>query len=467
MIGKQFKGFNTYFILLTILVLVAASTWLIPGAEYGTTTVEGREVVDPDTFRYIDSSQPQGLAAVAMAPIRGFVDAALIVGFVLIVGGAFGVFQRTKAIDSGVLALARAHKVSHLVRLLTIPIFMLLFSLGGAVFGMSEEVIPFILIFVPLAMILGYDSITGIAIPFIGAGAGFAGAFLNPFTIGVAQGIADIPLFSGISYRLVCWLVVTGVSIAYVMVYAARVKAHPEKSRMRAEDSEKRRNLDTDQLQDFDGMTGKDKLVLYTFATGMAILIFGVLRYQWYIEEIAAVFLVTGLAVGIVSRLSVADISDAFIKGAKDLVGTALLIALARGILVIARDGQIIATILHSLSAAVGSFHPVVSSQMMFLVQTVLNFFVPSGSGQAALTMPIMAPLADLVGVTRQTAVLAFQFGDGFSNLIIPTSGVLMGVLTLGGVPWEKWVRWVLPLEGLYLLVGLLLLVPPYFMNWF
>lgn len=465
MTRRRFKAPNTYFILLSILVLVAALTWVIPGAEYGMTEVGGREVVDPDTFRYIDS-RPQGLAAVFMAPIRGFVDAALIVGFVLIVGGAFGVFQRTKALDSGVIALAKAHKVSRLVRLLTIPIFMLLFSLGGAVFGMSEEVIPFILIFVPLALTLGYDSITGVAIPFVGAGAGFAGAFLNPFTIGVAQGIADLPLFSGLSYRFLCWLVVTAVAIAYVMVYAARVKTTPEKSRTSEEDTEKRRNLDTDQLENFSGMTKRDKLVLLTFAAGMAVLIFGVLRYKWYIEEIAAVFLVTGIVVGIVGRMRVADISDAFIKGAGTLVGTALIIALARGILVIARDGQIIATILHSLAAAVESFHPIVSSQMMFMVQTALNFFVPSGSGQAALTMPIMAPLADLVGVTRQTAVLAFQFGDGFSNLIIPTSGVLMGVLSLGGVPWEKWARWILALEGIYLVVGCLLLVPPYLTGW-
>ena len=465
MTQRRFKAPNTYFILLTILALVAALTWLIPGAEYSTTTVEGREVVDPDTFRYVDS-QPQGLAAIFIAPIKGFVDAALIVGFVLIVGGAFGVFQRTKAIDSGVMALAGAHKVSRLVRLLTIPLFMLLFSLGGAVFGMSEEVIPLILIFVPLALTLGYDSITGVAIPFVGAGAGFAGAFLNPFTIGVAQGIADLPLFSGLTYRFLCWLVITGVAIAYVMFYAARVKTAPEKSRTWVEDNEKRRNLDTDQVENFSGMTGKDKLVLLTFAAGMAVLIFGVLRYKWYIEEIAAVFLVTGIAVGIVARLTAADISEAFIKGAGALVGTALVIALARGILVVARDGQIIATILHSLSAAGESFHPIVSSQMMFMVQTVLNFFVPSGSGQAALTMPIMAPLADLVGVTRQTAVLAFQFGDGFSNLIIPTSGVLLGVLTLGGVPWEKWARWILPLEVIYLVVGCLLLVPPYLMGW-
>ncbi|UCD38715.1 MAG: putative basic amino acid antiporter YfcC, partial [Fidelibacterota bacterium] len=344
--------------------------------------------------------------------------------------------------------------------------FMLLFSLGGAVFGMSEETIPFVLIFVPLAMRLGYDSITGVAIPFVGAGAGFAGAFLNPFTVGVAQGIAEVPLFSGLSYRFVCWLVVTAAAIAYVMIYAAKVKAAPEKSPTHAEDEEKRSSLEAGQSDEFSGMTRQDKAVLLTFAAGMVVLVYGVLRHGWYIEEIAAVFLVTGLAVGIVGRLPAGIITESFLGGAKDLVGTALIIALARAILVVARDGHIVATILHSLSSVVEGFHPIISSQLMFGVQTVLNFFVPSGSGQAALTMPIMAPLSDLVGVTRQTAVLAFQFGDGFSNLIIPTSAVTMGVLTLGGIPWERWARWILPLEGIYLVIGCLLLIPPYLLGW-
>ena len=462
---KKFKSPNTYFILSSILVIMAILTWIIPASEYNTMMVGEREVVDPETFHYVDR-QPQGIGPLFMAPIRGFVDAAEIIGFVLIVGGVFGVFQRTKAIDSGILALAKAHKVSKTVQILTIPLFMLLFSLGGAIFGMAEETIPFILIFVPLAWTLGYDSVTGVAIPFIGAGAGFAGAFLNPFTVGVAQGIADVPLFSGLSYRFVCWLVVTTVAIAYVMIYAAKVKADPEKSPVFELDREKKQNLDSKQLEDFGGMSGRDKWVLLTFATGMVMLVVGVLSFGWYIEEIAALFLFTGIAVGVVGRLSVGDITDSFLKGAKDLVGTALIIALARAILVVAKDGNVIATILHALSSAIESFHPIVSSQLMFGVQTLLNFFVPSGSGQAALTMPIMAPLADLVGVTRQTAVLAFQFGDGFSNMIIPTSAVAMGVLTLAGIPWEKWARWIIPLELIYLLVGCLLLIPPYLMNW-
>jgi len=462
---SRIKVPNTFFIIFSLIVLVAILTWIIPGSEYARVEVEGKQLVDPDTFRYVESN-PQGIGAILMAPIKGFVEAALIIGFVLIVGGAFGVFQKTKAIDSAIMGLAKAQQSSRLVEVLTIPLFMLLFSIGGAVFGMSEETIPFVLIFVPLALTLGYDSITGVAIPFIGAGAGFAGAFLNPFTVGIAQGIADVSLFSGLQYRLLAWVIITGIAIMFVMRYAAKVKRNPTSSVMYEKDEKKRKNLDTEEIDEFEGLSQRHKYVLWTFALGMGVLIFGVLRYHWYIEEIAAVFLATGIAVGVVGKLSLDELTNAFEDGAKALVGTAIIIGLARGILVVARDGHIIDTMLHSLSSIVANFHPIVSSQMMFIVQTFLNFFVPSGSGQAALTMPIMAPLSDLVGVTRQTAVLAFQFGDGFSNLIIPTSAVTMGVLMLADIPWEKWAKWILPLELLFLIAGLILLVPPYFMGW-
>ena len=200
---------------------------------------------------------------------------------------------------------------------------------------------------------------------------------------------------------------------------------------------------------------------------GLLVLVFGVLEYQWFIEEICAVFLITGIVVGYAGGLTSREISESFVKGAKDLVSTALVIALARGILIIVSDGKIIDTILYALSSPIGNLHPIVSSQAMFVTQTIINFFVPSGSGQAALTMPIMAPLGDLVNVSRQTAVLAFQFGDGFSNMIIPTSAVTMGVLTLAEIPWEKWAKWVLLLEVIFFVIGCLLLIPPYFFNWY
>ncbi len=463
-LGK-IKSPNTYFLLFSLLFVTAILTWIIPGGEYERIVVNGKEMVDGDSFRFIDS-KPQGIADILMSPAKGFVDAALIIGFVLLIGGAFGVFKKTAAVDSTIMSIAKAHGKSRVLRVLLIPVLMILFSLAGAIFGMSEEVIPFILVFVPMALILGYDTITGVAIPFVAAGAGFAGAFLNPFTVGIAQNIAQLPLFSGIVYRIICWLFITSVTIFFVVRYANKVKRNPELSLTYEQDKQKRKEINLSDIENHKGISTNHKLVLITFVLGILVLIYGVLSFGWYIEEISAVFLVLGILVGIVGRLSIKEITDSFISGAKDLVGTALVIALARGILILSQDGKIIDTMLYSLSQPISAMHPIVSSQAMFLVQTLINFFVPSGSGQAVLTMPIMAPLSDIVNVTRQTAVLAFQFGDGFSNMIIPTSAVTMGVLTLADIPWEKWARWILPLEIIFLIIGLLLLIPPYFISW-
>jgi len=462
----KLKAPNTFVIIFSFVILMALLTWIVPSGEYDRRGgVNERELVVNGSYKSVESN-PQGIDDILLSPIRGFVDASLIIGLILIVGGAFGVFQKTGAVESGIKSIATAYNKSAFVRKLMIPIFMLIFSLAGAIFGMGEELIPLILFFVPFALFLGYDSIVGVAIPFVGAGAGFAGAFLNPFTIGIAQNIADLPLFSGLEYRLVVWFFTTSTAIFFVTRYAKKVKSDPEKSITYQLDKEKKLKLNLDNLSDGEGIDRNHKFVLLTFLLGLLILIYGVLWHQWFIEEICAVFFITGIAVGIIGHLNAKGITDSFIAGAKDMISTALIIALARGIVIVAMDGRIIDTMLYHSSEVISLLHPIVSSQAMFLVQSFINFFVPSGSGQAALTMPIMAPLSDLVGVTRQTAVLAFQFGDGFSNMIIPTSAITMGVLTLADIPWEKWARWILPLQIIFIVLGLLLLVPPYFMNW-
>jgi len=461
----KLKAPNTFLIIFSLLIIVAVLTWIIPAGEYERTELHGRQVVQADSFTFTESN-PQNIDDVLLAPIRGFVDAALIIGLVLIVGGAFGIFHKTAALDAAILGIANIHNKSKAVQLFLIPLLMIIFSLAGATFGMSEEVIPFILVFVPLALMLGYDTITGIAIPFIGAGAGFAGAFLNPFTVGIAQDISGLQLFSGIGYRLFCWLIITLTAILFVTSYAKKIKRNPGLSITYNSDLQKKQEIKLSNVNDFSGLSFNHKIVLAAFILGLAVLVFGVLQYGWYIEEISAVFLFTGIMVGILGKLSVDEITSSFVQGAKDLAATALIIGLARGILILSQDGKIIDTILFALSNPISTFHPIISSQAMFIVQTMINFFVPSGSGQAVLTMPVMAPLSDLVNVSRQTAVLAFQFGDGFSNMIIPTSAVTMGVLALADVPWEKWARWLLPLEIIFLIVGLLLLIRPYFLAW-
>ncbi len=460
---KHLRLPNTFVLLFAILAMIALATWLVPGGQYDTHVVAGRAVVDPASFHYV-ASKPQGPVALMMAPIKGFVEAALIIGFVLIVGGAFAVLQKTDAIDSMIRSVVRAHAHSPVVRAALIPVFITMFSLGGATFGMSEEAIPFILIFVPLALALGYDSIVGVSIPFVGSQVGFAAAFLNPFNVGIAQGIAGVPVFSGMGYRVIVWCAATALTIGFMMWYAARVKKTPALSPTFDLDNIKRKELlpDTGELA---GMTGTHGAVLALFVGTLGIMVFGVVRYQWFIEEIAALFLVMAIVIGVVGRLDADQFVAAFLQGARDLVTTALVIALARGTMILARDAHIIDTMLHALMPLVQSSSPIFAAQKMFLIQSVINFFIHSGSGQAALTMPIMAPLADLVGVTRQTAILAFQFGE-FTTPMIPTSGITVGVLALARIPWLTWAKWMVPLQLMYLVLALALLIPPCLMNW-
>ncbi|MGD2067500.1 MAG: TIGR00366 family protein [Gemmatimonadota bacterium] len=475
------RALDTSLIIFGMIVLAAILTWIVPAGAFLKNTIEVpgagmREVVVPGSFEFLAQSEPQGLGAVLLAPIRGLVAAADIVAFVLIVGGAFSVLQATGAVDAGLRRLVSAAERSHHVDRLVIPIFMVLFSLGGAIFGMAEETIPFVLIFVPLARSLGYDAVVGVAIPFVGSQAGFAAAFLNPFTIGVAQGIADVPLFSGIGLRVVMWFITTSLAIAFVMWYAARVKREGGRSVVADLEAEARRAGDAGGSRDAGasdpgaapgtparrapdaGLTGRDKAVLLTFAAGIVLLVVGVIRWGWYIEEIAALFVGLGIALGVVGRMRPGEVSGAFMDGARALVATAVIIGLARGILIVLEDGQVIDTLLHAMASVVDDVGHTGSAEVMFAVQTALNFFVPSGSGQAALTMPIMAPLADLVGVTRQVAVLAYQLGDGFTNMIIPTNPVLIGAISLGGVPWERWAKWMLPLQVVFFGLGLVAL---------
>jgi uncharacterized ion transporter superfamily protein YfcC len=453
---------NTFVLLFAILALIALATWLVPGGKYETHLVDGKQLVDPSTFHYV-ASAPQGLVALMKAPIKGFVEAALIIGFVLIVGGAFAVVQATSAIDTAIRSIARAHAHSPLVRATLIPIFVTLFSLGGATFGMNEEVIPFVLIFVPLALALGYDTVTGVSIPFLGSQVGFGAAFLNPFNVGIAQGIAGVPVFSGMGYRLIVWAAATLVTIAFLMWYAARVKSNPALSPTFLLD-QTRRQEQPPVLAD-ERMTGRHAAVLAIFALALGTMVIGVVKFDWFVEEIAALFLAMAIVVGLVGRLGTDNWVASFMQGVKDLAPTALVIAIARATMIIARDAHIIDTMLHALMPLVQSSHPVFAAQKMYLIQSVINFFIHSGSGQAALTMPIMAPLADLVGVTRQTAILAFQLGE-LSTPMIPTSGITVGVLALARVPWLTWAKWMIPLQLIYLVLALALLVPPCLMQW-
>ena len=452
---SQMKMPNALVLIFSIMVLSALMTWVVPAGSFDRTLNEdGREVVVDGTFHHVNA-QPQGLFALLQAPLKGIQQTAEIIAFILLVGGVFAIIDKTQVIRAFIAHSADRMKTAGVW---VIPGGMLLFSVFGAVFGMSEEVIPFVLIFIPMAIALGYDSIVGVAIPFLGAGFGFAGAMLNPFTIGIAQGIAGLPLFSGMGYRLIVWALVTTVGTALVMRYAARVKRCPESSPVFELDTDRREAVAADRSLT---LNHRHRLILALFGATIVTMIIGVMKYHWFIAEIAGLFLGLGLASGLIARLDANTLADTFIAGVRDLVGAALVVGFARAILVLATDGLIIDTLLHSMARVISKLHPVISAQAMFIVQSILNFFVPSGSGKAALTMPIMAPLADLIGLSRQTAVLAYQLGDGLTNMIVPTSGVTMGVLAMAKMPWSTWAKWLWPIVLILTVLGCLLMIPP------
>ncbi len=454
---------DTLVVMLCLLALVMALTWLVPAGAYERYELAGRMVVRPGSYSQVEAA-PQMPWALFTAPLRGFVAAAEIIAFVFFIGGSFAVLNRTGAIHAGLCAAVAAVGRHPRARHALIPLLMVCFSLGGATFGMAEETLAFVLITIPLARSLGYDPLVGLAIPFVGTQVGFAGAFANPFTVGIAQGIAELPIFSGMGYRMIVWGLFTAIGIGFVMFYALRLERDPARGLALAAAQEG----EADPIRAGEWpLDGPRSVILALIGLTLAALVIGTTRLDWYITEISALFLALACAAALVHRLSVQGTVDAFYEGCRDMLVPAILIGFARSLLVVAEDGRIVDTMLHAMGQAVGDLPGYLSVQAMFLTQSGLNLFVPSGSGQAALTMPIMAPLSDLLGISRQTAVLAYQLGDGITNMIIPTSGLLMGLLAIARIPYGRWFRFILPLVLILSLAAMLLLIPPAtFMAW-
>jgi uncharacterized ion transporter superfamily protein YfcC len=431
---------HVYVILLTIVAICAVLTYIIPAGQYGTMeAASGRTVVDPDSFEWIENT-PVGLMDYLKSVPDGLVETASIIFFIFIVGGSFAVVHATGAVEAAIGAIAK--KMQGKERAI-IPVIVFAFSILGATYGMAEETLPFIPIMVTLAIALGFDSLTGIGMVLAGAGAGFAGAFMNPFTVGVAQGIAELPLFSGMGYRIIGYLIMTTLVATFLFRYAGKIKKNPELSLMYEFDQKRDDVLDLSELKEF---TGQRKAVLIIVMLAVVLLVFGAIQFGWYIQEIAALFLGMAILVAVVGGLGPNRFAEELIEGMSNIAGGALVVGFARAILVVLEGGHILDTILFASSNVLSTLPSSVSAVGMYVFQCFMNFIVPSGSGQAAVTMPILAPLSDLVGVTRQTAVLAYQFGDGISNIFTPTSGYFMAGLALAKIPWDKWAKWILPL---------------------
>ncbi len=453
------------FVIVFFLVLLAAvATWFVPGGSYDRKEVKvgdtTRVVLVDGTFQGVDA-KPQVLE-VFTAPIKGFLKLADIIAFIFIVGGAFFMLNETGAITAGIHRLVKLLKGKEY---LVIPLVMILFSFFGAAFGMCEEAMPFALIFVPLALALGYDSLVGVSLTFLASGVGFAGAFFNPFTLQIAQGLAGVEILSGMGYRILVWALITTFTIVWVMIYAARIKKNPEKSPMYELDKERRKELLAQQAETKD-FTWRHGAALLVLVAGIVFMVLGVVLWGWYIKELAGLFFAMGLFAGMLAGHGPNALAKSFIAGCKDIASAALVVGFAGGIIVILEDGGIMDTILHGMASVTSSLPKLLAADAQYVLQMGLNFFIPSGSTKAALTMPIMAPLADLSGITRQTAVLAYQFGDGFTNMIIPTSGVTVGTLAMAKIPYERWFRWNMPMQVAFLVISLLLLIWPVLSAW-
>lgn len=486
---------NTYVIIFGVLILCAMSTWLIPGGK-------------PQTWQVLS------------ALYEGFSKQAGIIAFVLIIGGAFWVINSTRAVDDGIMrfirfvqrlerfALVRRLGVGNIV----IVLVMLLFGLFGAVFGMSEETIAFVAVVIPLARSLGYDNFVGVCMVYLAAHVGFAGAMLNPFTIGIAQDMSDLPLFSGIEYRTICWCVLMVIAIAFVLWYANGHRTEVKAVEPEALDSADKAEVPVPKMRPwlcllfltailtgFCITSAADcvikigqhtyaspyllwvVLVLFVVASILALrkshrmfilnllifsilfLIIGAMGYGWYLPEICALFMGLGIAAGLSGGYSADKVATEFVAGAKDIFSAALVIGFAAGIIEILQNGEVIDTMLRSMADALTTAGREGALALMYGIQTVINIFIPSASAKAAVTIPIMAPFSDMIGLSRQTTVLAFQFGDGITNMITPCSGVLIAVLSIAKIPYEKWVKFIWKfILALMIVAGILLFLTLY-----
>ena len=432
---RKFKVPNTYVIIAAIIVVCAVLTWFVPGGQYvkaddGTLTYESVDSV-PQTWQVLS------------AVYHGFVKQAGIIVFILVVGGAFWLLNATGAVEAGIRRfIVRIGKRD----LFVLVALTVLFSLAGAVFGMSEETIPFVGIVVPLVVSMGYDAFMGMLVVYVASNVGFSSAFLNPFTVGIAQGMADLPLFSGMGYRIFCWALLTVLMAVFVCIYARRTrKSIPV--------------ISCDSEEAVPALTRRQSWILVVLLLTVVALIVGVTCWDWYMPEITGLFLGMGIICGIIAGFSANKIADELIAGARDILSAALVVGFASGIIVILQDGKVVDSILHSMQEGLDGTGRAASLSAMYGIQALINFVIPSATAKAAITIPIMAPFADMVGVSRQAMVLAFQFGDGFTNMVTPTSGVLIAALAMARIPYAKWVKWVWKGVAVLLVLGLLLLL--------
>ena len=444
---------TAYSILFLLIILMAGLTWIMPAGKFDREMNEavGREVAVAGTYHEVQPN-PQGIVEVMLAPGAGFYDpdsyaanAIDVALFVLFLGGFLGVVNATGAIDTGIRS-AMVHLKGHEIWM--IPILMSLFAIGGTTYGMAEETLAFYALLIPVMMAAGYDSVTGVAIILIGAGIGVLGSTINPFATVIAANAAGIPFTDGIIPRFVILLGGLVICIAYVMVYAHRVKQDPSRSAVAKQLEEHKAFFLKRQAAEehSDHLTGIQSVVLVLFALTFAVMIWGVSSQGWWMAQMGALFLGSAIVIGVIARLGEKGLTSHFVDGARELLGVALVVGLARGIVVIMENGLIADTMLHSAAQALYGMGGLAFINLMFWIEAAMSFLVPSSSGLAVLSMPILAPLADFAGVGRDLVVTAYQSANGLVNFINPTFAVVVGGLAIGRVSYDRWLAFVWPL---------------------
>ncbi|PUX11454.1 YfcC family protein [Cronobacter malonaticus] len=447
----RFKFPSAYTILFVLIALVAALTWVVPAGKYQMAMNDtlGKEVPVAGTYAPVEA-HPQGITAILLGPVDGLynhvtytagaIDVAL---FVLIIGGFLGVVNKTGAIDAGI---ERVTERLHGKEEWMIPILMALFAAGGTIYGMAEESLPFYTLLVPVMMAARFDPLVAAATVLLGAGIGTLGSTINPFATVIAANAAGIPFTSGIWLRVALLVIGWVICVLWVMRYARRVRQDPSLSVVADQWEANRAHFLGSRSGEMLPFTATRKIILVIFAASFAVMIYGVAVRGWWMGEISGVFLAAAIITGVVARMSEEAFTSTFIDGARDLLGVALIIGIARGIVVVMDNGMITHTILHSAENLVSGLSTTVFINVTYWIEVVLSFLVPSSSGLAVLTMPIMAPLADFAHVGRDLVVTAYQSASGIVNLITPTSAVVMGGLAIARVPYVRYLKWVAPL---------------------
>nr|WP_290696951.1 YfcC family protein [Halomonas sp. UBA3074] len=445
---------DIYVVLFIFIALAAIATHFVPAGQFERIPgPSGRTTIDPTSYEQIASS-PVGLVDFMLAIPNGLMSAGEVVFFTFMIGGMFMVLRRTGIIEIGVDKLTRRFAQKSL---LTIPVLMTVFALIATVIGTQELALVYVPVILPLMIALRFDSVTAAAVALCATTVGFTTGVLNPINTGLGQQLSDLPLYSGYGLRIMAFVVMLAAAIFFVMRYARSVRQTPALSLMSSDASESEKRSLYQHADNSPALIASARQKLAAIATFafFAVLVYGVLQQGWFMMEMAGLFIIMGIVVGLIAGLDTDEICSGFNQGFRDVLVGAMIAGVARGVAVMLEDGQIMDTLVFGLGNLVGGLPTLLSAIGMFFAQLGFNFIVPSGSGQALVTMPLMAPLSDIIGVTRQTSVLAFQLGDGIGNIFYPTSGYFMATLALAGVPWQKWVKFFFPLFCVWIVIAL------------